>query len=689
MKPFIFLFAFTLIYSGLFAQLALEPGFAMLEAGEVAEAETFFGEVLRKEPDNLTANICYGRAVGLNGRADVAVDRFKKLREVHPENLEVALNLAEAFMWKKDYGTAVTHYEELIASHPDNFTAILGGANAQASVRNYPQAWHLIGRALHLRPRHESALRSRKFILFGRAGKAKEDWNYRAAHRILDSLELLYPGELNTLLIRGDVLLAEQKIGAAARHFSTMVADSTALDRAYGGLSYTSMLKRQKKQAIKFARLALEHHQGDDVSPQLQLVNALGFAGRFREAFALLDSLESTTEALEKVRLARARMLLWSREIRDSKGLYDSLLLATKPDFDLLMGAADAQRANHELDRAIDLLTEARNLRPESPDAFRVWRQLLQEDRPTVALGANMLEDNGGNRGLGKNARITFARYGKFRPHFGVDQWEAQSINGDGPPADQLTIEAGGRYRVNATTEARISGGVTNFAVADSLRQSVLRGEAGVNFRLGKYHSLDVAASRDLHNYTASLVRAGILRNHLTATYNFSSQGPLGLYAQYIRTAQSDGNQRSLLFLSLYWQVMESPWLKVGLNYNQFGFKEQVPSLYFSPRAARGAEIFLQLNSDKAPGKRFFFDLLLAAGNQRVEENAAEMAVRGNLDLGFRPTQTLELLAQASVGNTVQSVASGYAYQRFGLALRYHLPVTKKQKNGLDRSKTE
>lgn len=99
----------------------------MLEAGEVAEAETFFGEVLRKEPDNLTANICYGRAVGLNGRADVAVDRFKKLREVHPENLEVALNLAEAFMWKKDYGTAVTHYEELIASHPDNFTAILGG----------------------------------------------------------------------------------------------------------------------------------------------------------------------------------------------------------------------------------------------------------------------------------------------------------------------------------------------------------------------------------------------------------------------------------------------------------------------------------------------------------------------------------------------------------------------------------
>ena len=93
MKPKYFFLLIALISTVLYAQVPMEPGFAMLEAGEVAKAEAFFSKVLDKEPGNLTASICYGRAVGLNGRPEVAINLFTELGRKHPDNLEINLNL--------------------------------------------------------------------------------------------------------------------------------------------------------------------------------------------------------------------------------------------------------------------------------------------------------------------------------------------------------------------------------------------------------------------------------------------------------------------------------------------------------------------------------------------------------------------------------------------------------------------
>ncbi len=48
-------------------QEPLQKGFTLLENGNFAAAKTFFENTLKTEPSNKTAQICYGRAVGLSG----------------------------------------------------------------------------------------------------------------------------------------------------------------------------------------------------------------------------------------------------------------------------------------------------------------------------------------------------------------------------------------------------------------------------------------------------------------------------------------------------------------------------------------------------------------------------------------------------------------------------------------------
>ena len=49
----------------IFAQeIDINKGFQLLEKGDFEEAETFFYDYLKVDPENKTAKLCYGRAVG-------------------------------------------------------------------------------------------------------------------------------------------------------------------------------------------------------------------------------------------------------------------------------------------------------------------------------------------------------------------------------------------------------------------------------------------------------------------------------------------------------------------------------------------------------------------------------------------------------------------------------------------------
>ena len=66
----------TTLMSG---QESMNEGFQLLESGSFEEAETYFDTYLESDPENKTAQICYGRAVGLSGEPTKAIKLFADL----------------------------------------------------------------------------------------------------------------------------------------------------------------------------------------------------------------------------------------------------------------------------------------------------------------------------------------------------------------------------------------------------------------------------------------------------------------------------------------------------------------------------------------------------------------------------------------------------------------------------------
>ena len=73
------LFIILIVISSTVSAQEMNEGFGYLETGQFDKAEIFFNKILDDYPDNKTANLCYGRAVGLNGNAPKAVGIFTNL----------------------------------------------------------------------------------------------------------------------------------------------------------------------------------------------------------------------------------------------------------------------------------------------------------------------------------------------------------------------------------------------------------------------------------------------------------------------------------------------------------------------------------------------------------------------------------------------------------------------------------
>lgn len=175
------------------AQHKFQDGFDLLEEQSYTQAIVYFNKVLETDSLNLTARICYGRALGLGGQKAEALSLFQILSQEYKEELEVKLNLAEAYMWNEKYEAAKSIYQELLTSNPNNFVANFGFANANASLFENDIALEYINKAIELDPANANAILSKKYILISKAYKNYKKGNYVAAQNDINSILLAYP----------------------------------------------------------------------------------------------------------------------------------------------------------------------------------------------------------------------------------------------------------------------------------------------------------------------------------------------------------------------------------------------------------------------------------------------------------------------------------------------------------------
>jgi tetratricopeptide (TPR) repeat protein len=163
----------------------MEEGFAYLETGKYKKAATFFSKIIAKYPENKTAEICYGRALGLNGEPEVATLIFFNLLKKYPKDFEVKLNYAESLLWNKSYLKAAPYYEDLVAEEPQSFPALLGYANSLSNLKVFDKALKYVNKALFIAPTNINAMTSKKYINLGFANQYLQKREYNTSLKIL------------------------------------------------------------------------------------------------------------------------------------------------------------------------------------------------------------------------------------------------------------------------------------------------------------------------------------------------------------------------------------------------------------------------------------------------------------------------------------------------------------------------
>lgn len=311
-------YGFTLIallfFLELQAQTSMDAGFVLLEKGAYSEAKTFFADRLSEDPNNLTAQICYGRALGIGEDAQAAQSWFSDMASEHPGNLEVLLNLYESYLWKEDYTNALPGYQALTRDYPDNFNAWLGYANTLSNLKAYEEALVAIKRALVLDPGNRSAKTSLKYIRLGYAYQFQLSKKFVEAFDQLDSLSLTHPGDEDLLRSRAYTLLAAGESAALQNHLDTLSYQWVPLVRA------SAFLQRNKAtRAIPLYDNYLREYPANQEA-RMGLAHALNAADRKKEAYVTVNALLQEYPALLaaeqlKARLEKERVAVLTNEV--------------------------------------------------------------------------------------------------------------------------------------------------------------------------------------------------------------------------------------------------------------------------------------------------------------------------------------------------------------------------------------
>ncbi len=69
-------------------------------------------EVAERNPHNMYAHMTLGIGAAMSGQFDKAIDRFKKVVDHQPDNVEAVLNIAEAYEQKGDKSSAIEWYQK-------------------------------------------------------------------------------------------------------------------------------------------------------------------------------------------------------------------------------------------------------------------------------------------------------------------------------------------------------------------------------------------------------------------------------------------------------------------------------------------------------------------------------------------------------------------------------------------------
>ncbi|KAA1243292.1 hypothetical protein [Aquimarina sp. RZ0] len=670
--------SFLFMFCSIILAQDMQEGFNFLETGKYKEASLFFENILKEYPENKTAKLCYGRAVGLSGDSEKAILIFTALRNQFPEDFEIKLNYAESLLWDRQFPEAEPFYKKLTDEQPTSFPAVLGYANTLSNLKKYPLALKEVTKALNLQKGNANALISRKYIRLGYANQISQNKEYEKALAMLAQNLVDFPNDKDTQLNRANIYLITKKLDSATAVYKEIATNTKDSIIAMNGLALIAHQKHKEKKALEITRTNIkkaERYANSDAelyfSAKERYIQALLWNQKFSTATQEIEKLQSAYPNNNSVLSLSASSGMYTSHFKKSIKNYTQILSVSESSFDGNLGIANAYRATANDMKAYEYAFKTLHFYPKQPDAEKLIQTLKKSHTPFIEEKTTFTFDNGDNEAVSLylNSEIPFSTKFKTTASYTYRTTKNEKTAID---AKSHTISAGLNYIWNGRISMSGNIGVTSANGRTNTFTSLL-GEIIIKTKPFRLHNLDIGYRRELQNFNADLINREILMNHYLCNYNLSTNFNLGWFTQYMYTLQTDDNTRNLVFTSLYYSILRRPVLKTGINYQYISFANQVPTTYFSPEKFHLTEIFAELVSD--PQKKWFFQISAALGKQFVEEDPASTTFRAESKLGYRFSNRFITNIYGKYSNIASATAAGFRFTEFGFKLKwYFLP---------------
>ncbi|WP_298496285.1 tetratricopeptide repeat protein [uncultured Algibacter sp.] len=656
----------------------MQEGFTYLETGKYAKAETFFKTVLKDYPDNKTARLCYGRAIGLHGKPEDANKLFIDLLADYPSDFEVKLNYGESLLWTSNFPKAKTFFKGLIDEDPKSFPALLSYANTLSNLKEYEEALLYVDKALEVLPGNPNALTSKKYMFLGYAYQNQQAQNYEEAERLLKESLKLFNDDKDTLLNLANLYLIAGTFDKAETTYQTIAKNPENKTLALNGLALVNHLKGKEKNALSISTEAYNTIPNLNDTTLIQqtkerYIQALIWNKKFKDAQNLIDTIIEEQPNQNWILALRATLNIYKSDFKKSVADYNRILVNDSSSFDGNLGKANALKAIGKYDNAYTSAENTLTFYDKQKDATNFIKTLNTSFTPFWETKASYSFDNGDNKAFGIQTKIEFPISTKFKwlANYGYRTTSNKVTNNDATSND---FSLGLSYQLLPNITFKGLAGVTS-AKANTSDYTQFVTDLSLNIKPIKLQVLDIGFKSEIQSFNAELLDREIVMNNIYANYSLSTNFNLGWFTQYFYTWQNDENARNLLFTSLYYNILPKPSLKAGLNYQYITFKNQVPTIYFSPEKFNAGEVFVNIIKDEAitKPKEWFYELTAATGLQYIEDDSNQSTYRIQGKLGYKFSERALLNLYGTRSNIASATAAGFTFNEIGLRFKWYL----------------
>ena len=665
----------------------MNEGFTYLETGKYKQAETFFENILITYPKNKTAKLCYGRALGLNGNGERATTIFINLLERYPQDFEIKLNYAESLLWNENYNKAKDYYKNLLEEKPNSFPALLGYANTLSNLKFFNEALEFIDKALLTSPGNLNALTSKKYINLGYANQYVQNGDYKAALKLLLKNLQLFKKDIETLQNIANVYLISGDFSKAEATYKTIGISPQNKLTSLNSLALVSHLKGKNKKALEISSKAINYISNKTSESLLQqtkerYAQALIWNRKYKKADILIQKLNNEYPNKNWVLSLRASLNIYKSNFEKSINDYNRILKNDTTSFDGNLGKANALKASGYFIESYKSAENTLKFYKNQKDAVNFIKKLDKSFTPFVVAESSYSFDNGNNKAYSYKATSEFSFSTKFKL-LGSYNYRTTSNSLSGLKATSNNVLGGVSYQLLHNIKLKsLIGLASSKTETNTFNQLVA--DISLLTKPFKLQNLELGYKREIQNFNAALLAENIVQNNYLINYSLNTNFRLGWFTQYYYTTQNDTNTRNLIFTSLYYNILEKPSLKAGVNYQNISFKNQVPTIYFSPSKFNAYEVFFNIIKDENITKEneWFYELTAASGFQYIENNKKQRTYRIQSKLGYKFSERSILTLYGSKSNIASATAAGFTFTEIGLRFKWFIlrkPFFRKQ----------